>query len=104
MAKIKTDKLLTDVGVASANDASREVPMEPKNLTEVLRRALIEHPGAAGALGNTWVTREAAERQAAQFCQASPADCVASAMGIYHARVYELPDEILGVVVWYTPT
>jgi hypothetical protein len=97
MAKTTTDKSLTHVSIALANDATPE----PRNLTEVLRRALIERPGEAGALGMTWIAREAAERHAAQFCQARPVVCVASANGDYHARVYELPGEMWGVVLWY---
>jgi hypothetical protein len=101
MTESTTDKSLTYVSIALANDASQEVSPEPRNLTEVLRRALIEHPGEAGALGMTWIAREAAERQAAQFCQASPVDCVASARGDYRARVYGLLGDRWGVVVWY---
>jgi hypothetical protein len=101
MAKSMTDKSLTYVSIALANDASGEVSPEPRSLTEVLRRALIERPGKAGALGSTWVTREDGEREARQFCQARPADCVASAKGNYCARVYELLGGRWGVVVWY---
>jgi hypothetical protein len=101
MAKSTTDKSLTYVSVALANDVTQEVSPELRNLTEVLRRALIERPGEAGALGTTWSTREDGERQAAHFCQARPVDCVASARGDYHARVYELLGDRWGVVVWY---
>jgi hypothetical protein len=102
MAKSTTDKsVVTYASFALANDVTQEVPPEPRNLTEVLRRALIERPGESGALGSTWVTREVAERQAVQFCQARPADCVASAKGNYRARVYELLGGRWGVVVWY---
>jgi hypothetical protein len=104
MAKSTTDQSLTYISIALAKDASGEVPPEPMSLTEALRRALIERPGEAGALGSTWTAREAAERQAGQFCQARPADCVASAKGEYRARVYELADDRWGVVVWYTLT
>jgi hypothetical protein len=101
MGKSTTDKLLTHVSFTLANDATHEVSPKPTSLTEVLRRALIERPGEAGALGNTWIARAAAERQAAQFCLARPADCVASAKGDYRACVYELPGDCWGVVVWY---
>ena len=101
MAKFTTNRSLTYVSIALANDASREVLPEPRNLTEVLQRALIERPGEAGALGMTWIAREDGERQAAQFCQARPVDCVASANGDYHARVYELAGGRWGVVLWY---
>jgi hypothetical protein len=102
MAKSTTVKSLTYASFGLADDFTLEVPPEPTNLTEVLRQALIERPGEAGALGTTWMAREAAERQAAQFCQARPVDLVASARGDYHARVYELPGDRWGVVVWYT--
>ena len=102
MTKSTTDKSLTYVSVALANEVTQEVLAEPRHLTEVLRRALIERPGEAGALGSTWSTREDGERQAAQFCRARPVDCVASAKGNFHARVYELADDRWGVVVWYT--
>jgi hypothetical protein len=101
MAKSTTDKSLTYVSIALANDVTQESSPNQRNITEVLRRALIERPSESGALGMTWIAREAAERQAAQFCQARPVDCVASAKGDYRARVYELPDDRWGVVVWY---
>jgi hypothetical protein len=101
MAKFTTDKSLTYVSIALANEVTQEVLAEPRNLTEVLRRALIVRPGEAGALGSTWSTREDAERQAAQFCRVRPVDCVASAKGDYRARVYELSGGRWGVVVWY---
>ena len=102
MAKFTTDTSLTYVSIALANEVTQEVLAEPRNLTEVLRRTLIERPGEAGALGMTWIAREDGERQAAQFCRARPVDCVASAKGEYHARVYELAGGRWGVVVWYT--
>jgi hypothetical protein len=101
MATFKTDKSLTYVSIGLANDVTQEVSPEPMSLTEGLRRALIERPGEAGALGMTWIARKAAERQAAQFCRARPGDCVASARGKYRARVYELANDRWGVVVWY---
>jgi hypothetical protein len=103
MANSTTDKSITHVNTAPSNDVTHEVSPKPMSLTEVLRRALIEHPNEAGALGSTWTTREAALRQAAHFCQARPVDCVTSANGGYHALVYELPGEMWGVVVWYDP-
>jgi hypothetical protein len=102
MANSMTVKSITHVNIALSNDVTQEVSPEPRNLTEVLRRALIDRPNEAGALGSTWTAREDGERQAAQFCQARPAECVASAKGDYHARVYELPGDRWGVVVWYT--
>jgi hypothetical protein len=101
MAKSTTGKSPIFASFDLADDFTQEMLPEPRNLTEVLRRALIGRPGEAGALGVTWITRGAAERQAAQFCQARPMDCVASALGDYHARVYELADDGWGVVVWY---
>jgi hypothetical protein len=101
MAKSTTDNSITRVSIARANDAMGERASEFWNLTEVLRRALIAHPGQAGALGDTWTARGGAERQAAQFCHARPGDCVASAEGDYYARIYELPGDRWGVVVWY---
>jgi hypothetical protein len=103
MANFMTDKSITHIGIALPNEAPQEKRPELGSVTEILRRALIERPGEGGAFGNTWVNREAAIRQAAQFCQARPMDCVASANGDYHARVYELPGEMWGVVVWYDP-
>jgi hypothetical protein len=104
VANSMTDKSITHVNTALSNDVTHEVSPKPTSLTEVLRRALIEHPNEAGALGWTWTAREAAVREATQFCQARPVDCVASANGDYHAREYEFPGEIWGVVVWYTHT
>ena len=101
MANATTNKSLTYVGIAPANGVTQEMRREPRNLTKALRRALIEHPGAAGALGSTGATSEDGERQAAQFCQARPADCVASVKGDFRARVYELPGGRWGVVVWF---
>ncbi len=101
MTKFMTDKSITHFGSALANDVTEELSTEPRNLTEVLRRALIDRRGDAGALGMTWMARDLAERQAALFCDARPRDCVASATGDYHARVYELPADGWGVVVWY---
>jgi hypothetical protein len=74
MANSTTDKSLIHVSFGLANDVTLEVPPEPTNLTEVLRRALIERPGEAGALGATWTACEGAQRQAAQFCLARPVD------------------------------
>ena len=101
MAKFTTDASRTYVSIVLEIEVTQEVSTEPRDLTEVLRRALIEHPGEAGALGSTWSTREDGERQAAQFCRARPVDCVASAKGNYYARVYELADDRWGVAVWY---
>jgi hypothetical protein len=103
MANFMIDKSSTDIGIALPNEAPQEKLPELGSVTEILRRALIERPGEGGALGTTWKVREPAERQAAQFCRARPVDCVASANGDYHARVYELPGEKWGVVVWYDP-
>jgi hypothetical protein len=101
MAKATTGKSLTHVNIVLANDAMPELLPEPTSVTEVLRLALIERPGEAGALGSTWIVRDVAERQAAHFCGARPSDSVASATGDYHARVYELPGGMWNVVVWY---
>jgi hypothetical protein len=102
MATFKIDKSLTKVSIGLSNDVTHEVSPEPTSLTEVLRLALIDQPGEAGALGITWKVRESAGRQAAQFCRARSVDCVASANGDYHARVYDLPGDRWGVIVWYT--
>ena len=101
MAKFTTDKSISHGTFALATYTTHQVSPKSTSLTEVLRRSLIEHPGEAGALGITWMAREAAERQAAQFCQARPVDCIASAKGDYRARVYELANDQWGVVVWY---
>jgi hypothetical protein len=101
MAKFTTDKSLTYVSIALAHGASQEVLLKPSNLTEVLRRALIVRPGEAGALGTTWIVREVAERQAARFCQARPVVPRRRRDTVHRARVYELPGDRWGVVVWY---
>jgi hypothetical protein len=101
MTKFTTDKSITHFGSALENDVTKKFSTEPRNLTEVLRRTLIDRRGEAGALGMTWMARDLAEQQAAQFCDARPRDCVASATGDYHARVYELPSGRWGIVVWY---
>jgi hypothetical protein len=102
VTKSTTDPPFTFESIARARRLTRE-PSHSRNLTEELRRALIERPGEAGALGMTAITREVAERQATQFCQVRSADCVASAVGEFRARVYELADDGWGVVVWFTP-
>jgi hypothetical protein len=102
VAKSVTKNSITHIGVALPYDSTQDVSLEPMNLTETLRRALIERPGEAGALGSTWSNRDDCERQAAQFCEARPAACVSSAKGDYCARVYELPGDLWGIVVWYT--
>ena len=101
MDKSTINQSLTYVGSTLASDGTHEVSLQPASVTEVLRRALIERPGEAGALGCIWTAREEADRLATQFCRASPSDSVASASGEYHARVYELPGDRWGVVVWY---
>jgi hypothetical protein len=98
MTNSTTDKSITHVSIGLTNDITRKVSPAPTNLTQALRRALIEQPGA---LGVTWISRRDSEHEAAKFCQASPADCAASAKGDYHARVFELPGDRWGVVVWY---
>jgi hypothetical protein len=101
MTKSTTDESLTFEGISLGRGATREPPSDSINLTKVLRQALIERPGESGALGMTLTSREEGERQAAQFCQARSVDCVASAVGKFRARVYELADDRWGVVVWY---
>jgi hypothetical protein len=101
MERFKTTEPLPRDTKGPPNDVTPEPLPEPRNLTEVLRQALIERPGEAGALGMTAEAREVAERQAAQFCKARSEDYVASAMGEFRACVYEMADDRWGVVVWY---
>ena len=101
MDKSTNYQSLTPASSTLASDGTHEMSPKSASVTEALRRALIERPGEAGALGCTWTLREDADRLATRFCRASPSDSVASASGEYHARVYELPGDRWGVVVWY---
>jgi hypothetical protein len=101
MTKSTTNESLTFEGITLGRVATREPPSDSRNLTEDLRRALIERPNESGALGMTLTSREEGERQAAQFCRVRPDDIIANANGAFRARVYELADDRWGVVVWY---
>jgi hypothetical protein len=98
---VKSEPTMKYASIVLAVEPPRVQALEPMNLTAELRHALIACPGETGAFGATWPSFALANDQATEFCRLSPSHVVASAQGVFRARVYELPGDRWAVAVWY---
>jgi hypothetical protein len=92
---VKSEPTMKYASIVLAVEPPRVQALEPMNLTAELRHALIACPG------ETWPSFALANDQATEFCRLSPSHVVASAQGVFRARVYELPGDRWAVAVWY---